>query len=266
MAQDDVTTRVPPAESGRLGVGRIVFWSLFGLAAAALAASIAVLIVITRVYSISTPTMENTVRLGDQVYLAPGSGIRRGDVVVLRVPVKVSGTTSVFVKRVMGLPGDHVACCDARGRVTVNGRPLDEGYLYPGDPPSRLTFSVTLGPGQIWVMGDRRNVSLDSRKWGPVPLGGVAGRVVLVAHGLSFTALHTPGTFVTDGLTPADTRLDVYALLAMLAGLSVLALVVLTVLGLIRLAIRERRSRVRPSPPPSAAAPPPAPAPPPAAA
>ena len=251
MAQDDVTTRVPPRGSARPGVGRIAFWFLFGLAAAALAASIAVLIVITRVYSVSTPTMENTVRLGDQVFLAPGSAVRRGDVVVLRVPVKVSGTTGVFVKRVIGLPGDHVACCDARGRVTVNGRPLDESYLYPGDPPSRVTFSVTLGPGRIWVMGDRRNVSLDSRQWGPVPLSGVVGRVVLVAHGFSFTVLHTPATFVTDGLAPAGTRIDIYALLAGLAGLAVLALVVLAVTGTIRFAIRERRSRVRPSPPPA---------------
>src|SRR5260370_1197574 len=177
MAQDDVTTSVPPRQSPQRPIGRIVFWVLFGLAAVLLVVSIAILFVITRVYSVYPSAMENTVPAGDRVFLAPGSGTRRGDVVVLRVPVKVSGTNAVFVKRVIGLPGDHVACCDSRGRITVNGQPLDESYLYRGDTPSRSAFSVTLRPGQIWVMGDRRNISLDSRQWGPVPQSGVVGRV-----------------------------------------------------------------------------------------
>jgi signal peptidase I len=237
---DDDIGAVRPEVSTVRHISRIVFWTLFGLAAVGLAAGIAVLIVITRVYSVSTPTMDNTVPAGDRVFLAPGSAVRRGDVVVLRVPVRVSHTTAVFVKRVIGLPGDHVACCDARGRVTVNGRPLDESYLYPGDPPSRVTFSVTLGPGQIWVMGDRRNISLDSRTWGPVPAAGVLGRVLLVDHGVRFTALRTPGTYVADGLAPADARPDVYLLLALLAAGSAAMLLVLGAAGAISLAIRRR--------------------------
>ena len=89
-------------------------------------------------------------------------------------------------------------------------------------------------------MGDRRNISLDSRTWGPVPGRGVVGRVVLVDHGLSFTALHTPRTYVTEGLAPADARPDVYLVLALLAAGSVSALLLLGVAGIISFAIRYR--------------------------
>jgi signal peptidase I len=254
MAQDDVATWVPPREPAWRRVARLGFWTLIGLALLLLIVSIVLLFVITRVYSVSTPTMERTVPAGDRVFLAPGSAVRRGDVVVLRVPVRVSHTTTVFVKRVIGLPGDHVACCDAKGRVTVNGRPLDETYLYPGDPPSRSTFSVTLGRGQIWVMGDQRTISIDSRTWGPVPLSGVVGRVVLINHGFSFTALRTPQTFVADGLAPPDTRADAYQVLAFLIAGSLLALVVLALTGITRYLIGQRGSPEGPARPSAEAA------------
>jgi signal peptidase I len=240
----------PQQATTRPRVARIVFWALTGLAVVLLVVSIVMLFVITRVYTVSTPTMEKTVPSGDRVLLAPGIGVRRGDVVVLRVPVSVSGTSTVFVKRVIGLPGDRVACCDSRGRVTVNGRPLDESYLYPGDPPSRSGFSVSLGTGQIWVMGDSRMISVDSRKWGPVPSSGVVGRVVLVNHGLSFTALHTPLTYVTEGLAPADTRADSYLVLGLLIAGSIVALVVLALAGVSSLMIGHRRATRAPIRPP----------------
>ena len=244
----------PPARAAtRTLVARIVFWALTGLAVVLLVVSIVMLFVMTRVYTVSTPTMENTVPSGERVLLAPGTGVRRGDVVVLRVPVSVSGTSTVFVKRVIGLPGDHVACCDPRGRVTVNGRPLDESYLLPGDPPSRSGFSVSLGPGQIWVMGDSRAISVDSRKWGPVPLSGVVGRVVLVNHGVSFTELHTPRTYVTEGLAPADSRSDAYLVLGLLIAGSIVALLVLALAGVTSLMIGHRRATraaIRPPGPP----------------
>ena len=249
----------PPRATTRSRVARIVFCALTGLAVILLLVSIVMLFVQTRVYAVSTPTMGNTVPSGDRVLLAPGTGVRRGDVVVLRVPVSVSRTSTVFVKRVIGLPGDHVVCCDSRGRVTVNGRPLDESYLYPGDPPSRSGFSVSLGRGQVWVMGDGRSISVDSRKWGAVPLSGVVGRVVLVNHGLSFTALHTPRTYVTEGLAPADTRSDAYLVLGLLIVGSIVALLVLALAGLASLMIGHRRATRAPSPPP-ATVPVPAPA------
>src|SRR3954447_23580892 len=78
-----------------------------------------------------------------------------------------------FIKRVIALPGDKVACCDAKGRVTVNGVGIDESYIYENSdlnaPPtpqecrSRRFGPVTIKPGNMWVMGDHRSVSADAR-------------------------------------------------------------------------------------------------------
>jgi signal peptidase I len=222
-----------------------VFWVLFGLAAVALVTSIAIPILTIQPYSEQSPTMEKTIFPGDQIFAVHASGLRRGDVVVLKVPA--SGASDDFVKRVIGLPGDHVACCNAQGRVTVNGKPLDETYLYPGVRPSATAFSVTLRRGQLWVMGDDRSISLDSRQWGPVPVSGVEGRVILVVHGGSFMALRTPRTFVAEGLAPVDTRSDFYVRLGILAMASVALMLILTVFGITRFALRRRRWRRRPA-------------------
>jgi len=252
MPQPDYATRVPPTLPPKRRTGRIVFWVLFGLAAVLLVTSIVIPIVTIKPYSTPTMSMANTILPGDEIFAASGSGIRRGDVVVLHLPVAVSGINGDFVKRVIGLPGDHVACC-AGGHVTVNGKPLDESYLYPGDPPSRITFSVRLGHGQLWVMGDHRKFSYDSQDWGPVPASDVIGRVVLVKHDFKLTALHTPPTFVADGLAaPADTRSDVYLALAAMTAVSVLALLVLVITGITRFMIRRRRSSKNPPLPPAA--------------
>jgi signal peptidase I len=246
MSQQQAQTRAPsaPRPQRRIGrIGRLVFWVLIVLSAALLSTSIAIPILTMQPYSEQSPTMENTVLPGDQMFVVTGSDIRRGDVVVLRVPRKVSGTSDIFVKRVVGLPGDHVACCNARGQVTVNGKALDETYLYPGDRPSVVGFSVTLRRGQIWVMGDRRNISLDSRKWGPVPQSGVLGRVLLVKRGSSFVVFRTPQAFVKDGLAPPDTRPAFYVRLALAALASVVALLILTAFGITRFVVRQRRAR-----------------------
>lgn len=242
MTQQDTKTWAPPQRS-KPPAGRIVFWILVVVSAGLLSASIAVPVLSIQPYTEQSPTMENTIRPGDQMFAVTGSAIRRGDVVVLRVPRRVSGTNDVFVKRVIGLPGDRVACCDAQGRVTVNGKPLDETYLYPGDRPSVVPFSVTLRRGQIWVLGDRRNISVDSRRWGPVPESGVLGRVVAVQRGSTLVALRTPQTFVSEGLAPADNRPDLYAGLAVMALASVAALLILTVIGTSRFVSRRRRAR-----------------------
>jgi signal peptidase I len=243
MAQSDVAIWVPPQEQPRRRIGRIVFWALVGLAVAALIVSIAIPIATIGAYTEQSPTMEKTIFPGDRLFVAEGSSIRRGDVVVLRVPARQSRTSSLFIKRVIGLPGDHVACCDAKGQLTVNGKPLDETYVYPGNRAALSGFSVTLGRGQIWVMGDHRNISVDSRKWGPVPVSGVVGRVVFVGRGSDYFALRTPQAFVSDGLAPADTRPDLYLRLAFLAAASVAALLLLTVVGITRFMIRRRGAR-----------------------
>jgi signal peptidase I len=109
-----------------------------------------------------------------------------------------------FIKRVIGLPGDHVACCDAQGRVTVNGVPLNEkSYLYPGNAPSETRFSVTVPAGSVWVMGDHRDVSYDSRGHefgfpggGSIPESAVVGRAFIKIWPLGqWGLLNVPSTF-----------------------------------------------------------------------
>ena len=242
MAQPHMTAWAPP-QPRRRRAGRIVFWVLVGLAGALLATSVAIPIATIRPYLERSTSMEDTIVPGDQVLVAGGSGLRRGDVIVVHAPV--SGADNLALKRVIGLPGDHVACCDAGGRVTVNGKPLDETYLYPHDQPSAARFSVTLRAGQVWVMGDHRGISLDSREWGPLRQAAVVGRVLFVGHGTSFVALRTPQTFVTDGLAPADTRPDFYLWLALLALASAAALLILAAAGITRYVVRRRRLRER---------------------
>jgi signal peptidase I len=107
------------------------------------------------------------------------------------------------VKRVIGVAGDRVVCCDDRGRVTVNGRALDEkGYLPRGTAPSTTRFDVRVPQGRLWVMGDNRGDSADSRAHmgGPgggfVPVDDVVGRVfALVWPWGRAQLIHRPDTF-----------------------------------------------------------------------
>jgi signal peptidase I len=259
MTQQDVATWAPPAQSRKRRAGRTVFWVLVGLALAVFAASIAMPVFTIQPYLEQSTSMQPTIAPGDQMLAVEGSsGIRRGDIVVLRVPAKVSGTDELFVKRVIALPGDHVACCNAKRQVTVDGKALSENYLYPGEPPSRTRFSATVRKGEIWVMGDHRNISVDSRKWGQVPLRGVVGRVILVVHGSSFATVRTPLAFVAKGLAPVDTRLGLYIRLAIAAAASLILLLLLAIFGITRFAIRRRRRNRRappagPGPPPISA-------------
>jgi hypothetical protein len=95
MTQPDISTWVPPRQPPERRIGRIVFWVVFGLAAVLLVTSVAIPIVTIRPYRVPSMSMENTVLPGQEVLVASGSAIRRGDVVVLRVPVAVSGTSAV---------------------------------------------------------------------------------------------------------------------------------------------------------------------------
>jgi signal peptidase I len=219
-----------------------VFWALFAAAAACLVAAFfwGKQTVSAVSVSSSSTAMEPTVQPGDDVLAGHGSAVRRGDIIILRLPSGFSTKISTggdYVRRVIGLPGDRVACCDSDGRVTVDGKPLNETYLYPGDRPSVEPFSVTLGAGQLWVLGDHRSIAVDSRIWGPVPEGDVAGRVE------EFPQVQTPQTFVAEGLAPPDGRTPTVLIPLALGTLAVLALLALTVFGLIRTVIRRRRQR-----------------------
>ena len=90
-------------------------------------------------------------------------------------------------------------CCDAGGKLTVNGQPVAEPYLYAGDAPSQLKFSVIVPAGRLWLMGDHRSASADSRSLlgapggGMVPLDRVIGRPVQILWPLDrFTAVARP--------------------------------------------------------------------------
>ncbi|WP_018504560.1 signal peptidase I [Parafrankia discariae] len=99
-----------------------------------------------------------------------------------------------FIKRVIGVGGDVVACCDAAGRVTVNGKALDEPYVYENDFQS--FGPITVPDGDLWLMGDHRSRSSDSRQNGPVPQDKVIGRAFVRVWPLGrFGLLTVPGTF-----------------------------------------------------------------------
>ncbi|HET8562042.1 MAG TPA: signal peptidase I [Marmoricola sp.] len=108
-----------------------------------------------------------------------------------------------LVKRVIGVGGDRVKCCDAQGRVTVNGHPLNEkSYLPKGTKPSLTRFDVMVPPGHLWVMGDNRGDSYDSRGHMGGPGGGfvpdnlVVGKVVaLIWPWDRMKIIHRPATF-----------------------------------------------------------------------
>jgi signal peptidase I len=241
----------PVAESrqrpGGRRLGWIIFWMLSGVAVVALAGGVAMVLLTARTFSEPSTSMENTVRLGDVVVVARTTQVRRGDVIIDR---QTSPATGYYLRRVIGLPGDHVACCDARGRVTVNGKPLRESYLYPGDAPSEVRFKTTVPKGDLWLLGDHRSVSYDSRELGPLHVH-VVGRVFLVLGGGHSTFLRTPQTFVADGLAPADHRTPPALAGAEVSSLALVLLVALTAIGIACYATGRRRQRGKGEPPPA---------------
>jgi signal peptidase I len=96
-----------------------------------------------------------------------------------------------FVKRVIAVGGQTVSCCDSRDRVMVNGEPLNEPYIYylpEAGPPRQSPFGpITVPEGQLWMMGDSRNNSADSRVpgHGPVPVANVIGKARVIVLPLS---------------------------------------------------------------------------------
>jgi len=182
-------------------------------------------------FFIPSASMENTLDIGDRVLINKVvydfRGIHRGDIIVfdgngswdfnppsspnifsrfandLEGIVGISHDSSIYIKRVIGLPGDHVVCCNANGQITVNGVPLSEkSYLYPGNQPSAQPFNITVPSGRLWVMGDHRAVSYDSRGHmgdpggGTIPENAVLGRAFVIIWPPSrWGILNIPATF-----------------------------------------------------------------------
>jgi signal peptidase I len=154
---------------------------------------------IAQIFSIPSGSMQATVAPGERVIVEKVSHrfrpIARGDVVVFDGTDVFNPPTpgaNIFIKRVIGLPGERVACCDSAGKLTVNGAPLNESeYLYPSDAPSTMRFDVVVPKGKLWLMGDHRSDSADSRAYLGSPGGGfvpedrVAGRAMWVVWPIS---------------------------------------------------------------------------------
>lgn len=137
-------------------------------------------------FQIPSGSMEQGLRIGDRVLVNKlayrfGAQPRRGDVVVFDGSGYFGDAD--YIKRVVGVGGDRVVCCDKKGRIEVNGRPVDEtSFLYPGDAPSTVPFYVEVPEGTLFVLGDHRSDSSDSRDHlgspggGMIPVGDVIGR------------------------------------------------------------------------------------------
>jgi signal peptidase I len=129
---------------------------------------------------------------------APGNPLAKGLELVGLYP-----TGGHLVKRVIGVGGDVVKCCDGQGRILVNGVPLNEkSYLPAGEKPSMIDFEVEVKPGYVWVQGDNRSNSADSRVHlgdpggGQVPTGDLVGKVFSVVWPVGHAkTLPTPATF-----------------------------------------------------------------------
>ncbi len=161
-----------------------------------------------QMFEIPSQSMENTLLVGDRVAVQKVTDFDRGDVVVFKDPggwlppvyeergpikkalefVGILPNTSdqYLIKRVIGMPGDVIICCDTEGRIMVNGEPIDESaYLYADSGgmvnPSDIVFEVTVPAGRIFVMGDHRNASGDSRcHLSDLSTSGVRGDVAFV--------------------------------------------------------------------------------------
>lgn len=144
------------------------------------------------VHRADSPSMAPAVAVGDVVVSArPDGEPQRGDVVVFSDPggwgqrvARLLGQDRVpdtFVKRVVGVAGERMSCCTAAGELTVDGVPLPEPYRLPADGlASVLAFDEVVPDGAVFVLGDARSASIDSRYLGSVPLGSVTGVVQFV--------------------------------------------------------------------------------------
>jgi len=216
-AADAQAAEHAPADEKKKKRRKRPFWrDLVVIVVAALALTILLKAFVVEVFSIPSGSMENTLLPGDRVLVSKivyrFRDIARGDVVVfsgqgswgpdappppgnpfvrlwdgLTNLIGVTAPGTDYIKRVIGLPGDHVVCFDAQGRITVNGVPLSEqSYIHPGDVPSSVPFDAVVPAGRLWVMGDNRADSDDSRYrttdpgGGTIPESEVVGRAFVI--------------------------------------------------------------------------------------
>lgn len=185
------------------------------LVVVALALSIVIKTFLVQFFFIPSGSMENTLQINDRVAVNKlpviGKSINRGDVVVFRDPdnwlpepysadqnrviamvkdalvavgVLPNPAKQYLVKRVIGVAGDKVECCSKGKKLMINGIEIDEPYIFAGNVASESNFNVTVPAGKLWVMGDHRGASSDSRfhqddiNNGMVPTAKVTGKVI----------------------------------------------------------------------------------------
>ena len=181
----------------------------------ALAVSIVIKTFLVQFFYIPSGSMENTLQINDRVAVNKvpfiGKSIKRGDVVVFRDPdnwlpepyvgdqnkylavvkdafvavgVLPNPAKQYLVKRVIGVAGDKVECCSKDKKLMINGIEIEEPYIFAGNTASDTNFNVTVPAGKVWVMGDHRGASSDSRfhqddiNNGMVPTAKITGKVV----------------------------------------------------------------------------------------
>lgn len=196
---------------------RSSFWrELPILLAVAIVVAVLVRAFVLQTFFIPSPSMEHTLNINDRVLVNKlvydFRDPRRGEVIVFESPTdwRTDPSEVDFIKRVIGVGGDIVVCCDKQGHITVNSVALDEPYLYHdgngnAEPASNDTFSVTVPEGRLWVMGDHRSMSGDSREQyertgdvvlSTIPVDSVVGRAfVLFWPPGRLTWLTVPGGF-----------------------------------------------------------------------
>jgi len=191
---------------------------------------------LVQAFYVPSASMEDTLAVSDRIIASKITttmgGVGRGEVVVFKDPgdwlpdppppapgwrgLLQSGLTFIgllpsdsgsdLVKRVIGIEGDRIACCDESGRIQLNGRPLVEDYII--GPTDQVLFDVVVPPGGVFVMGDNRGNSRDSRFHlevddGAVPVDDVVGRVVLVVWPLDRIAtVPIPDVYADPGIAP----------------------------------------------------------------
>jgi signal peptidase I len=248
------------------------------LIAFALGIALAVHTFFLQAFFIPSGSMENTLHVGDRVLVNRMSykvgHVQRGQIIVFngedswtaeapsstpsnpvsRVLHDVGGFLGFapagekdFIKRVIGIPGDHVVCCDSQGRIMINGTPLDENYLSSGIPVAVSTttkvnaarpFDITVPPGRVWVEGDHRDDSADSRSHtadpggGTIPESKIIGRAFVIVWPLS----HWRGLSIPASYRPISNA----AAIAMPYGIGA---IMMAPIGLLRWRRRRRARR-----------------------